>query len=122
MFDGTDMVRLSACFVKLGVAMPNEEGGLTEEDQKQVQLWFEKQTEGKLSACPMCKAMEWSLVDVLGELRVSSKNFHIGPGGRALPLISMMCQRCGHMSFFNAAYMGIVGPPPAHRRKEASND
>ncbi len=90
--------------------MPDSKGRLTQDDFNKVKLWFDEKTEGRLSNCPMCKATQWATIDLLGEIRISTKDFVIGPGVKALPVLSLLCKKCGYMAFFNAAYIGIVGP------------
>lgn len=92
--------------------MPDSNGKLTSEDHSKIHEWFTTKTGGKLSRCPMCGAAEWAVIDLMGELRVATRDFIIGPDSQNLPLISLICKQCGHMAFFNAAYLGIVGPAP----------
>lgn len=57
--------------------------------------------------CPICEKVNWEISSTIFELRSFARG-GIQLGGPVQPVISIMCQQCGHIELFNALKLGIL--------------
>lgn len=78
---------------------------LTEEDKKRIMEWLNQKC-GQMR-CTCCGLGQWALVDIavlpIGVDLHSTRFFY----HQGVPQVSIACQNCGHMLFFNAGIMGF---------------
>jgi len=83
---------------------------LSEDDKKKIADWIEEKI-GK-PRCTMCGTGQWTLLDVstlpIG-FDVHSTRFYFH---RGIPQVTIVCNYCGHMEFFNTAVMGFKPDEP----------
>ncbi len=85
-------------------------------DREKVAAWINEKWEGPIF-CPVCQHNDWNIPDRVWEAReFVGGDLVIGGGQRVLPLVSIMCNFCGHTLMFNALAMGVV--EPAKKKEE----
>ena len=68
------------------------------------------------SGCPVCRKGNFVVNDTIFELReFQGGGLYIGDQYSILPVISVVCNHCGHTLFFNAVLLGLVKPEPTSR-------
>lgn len=83
---------------------------LSEEDRKKIVDWIRKKT-GQ-PRCNMCGTGQWTVVDAatlpIGfDVHTTRFFYHQG-----IPQVTIVCNNCGHMVFFNAAVLGFEPDEP----------
>ncbi|RPJ59321.1 MAG: hypothetical protein EHM12_07045 [Dehalococcoidia bacterium] len=59
--------------------------------------------------CPVCKNTELVLTDKIFELReFSGGNLRLRGKSSVIPVISILCEKCGHIILLNAVKLGLV--------------
>lgn len=69
-------------------------------DKKSTLDWINQHWPGS-ETCTICNDTQWVLFDDVWELR-GFNNGSLVVGGPVIPVITLMCNVCGHMIFFNA--------------------
>ena len=63
------------------------------------------------SQCPICHSTKWELSEVPVEVREwEGGSLLIGTEASVLPLVALMCDKCGYIRFFSALKIGVVQP------------
>lgn len=76
----------------------------TEQKKKEVM----RQLKGKMtSGCPMCDHRSWTIGDELVAAPATSLEGGIAIGGPFVPMVQVICQRCGFVSHHAAGALGI---------------
>lgn len=77
----------------------------------------QKELIGKLNSlwknqkiCQVCQNNNWSVSDIVFELREYHGGGMVISGSGILPLISITCQNCGQTILMNAMSLGIIKP------------
>lgn len=83
-------------------------------DQKEHQreralLWLERNWHGDRQ-CPICRANQWSIGDVVEVRPFNGGDLVLGGGGAIYPLFFVTCGSCGYTHSFNALISGVVRP------------
>ena len=58
--------------------------------------------------CPVCKSSAWNLLEMVFELRETGTTNGAAEDDTALPLVAIMCKRCGNTLLFNALAADIL--------------
>ena len=90
---------------------------LTKEQARQVISHITNATNNGAVICPICKHSQWSVNNIITEMR----EFHngdliVGGDSAIMPFVSISCNNCGHTLFINAIKAGIIAPQakPSH--------
>ena len=78
-----------------------------EEINKRIIAAIEGKIGDRAVACPMCGEQSWEVGYHYTVLAVSEHPTKWSLGGKALPLISMMCKKCGNTQFMNLLGLGF---------------
>ena len=81
---------------------------LSKDQQKKI---TEKLSKYDKSACSICGNGSWKFSDAIFEICEYQSDSLIIGGERVLPVIPLICDRCGHTQFLNALLLGIVEQP-----------
>ena len=86
---------------------------LTVEQAQQVISHITVKAQGKAIVCPICGHNEWSVNNVVTEMReFQNGNLVVGGETAVMPFVSITCKKCAHTLFINAILAGIVSPQP----------
>ena len=77
---------------------------LSEQDVSKVNAWF--QMHGVRPECPQCASLNQSLESHLS--LVPSYSPRTGRRGAGVPILSVICNDCAHISLFAAVPMGLA--------------
>ena len=55
-------------------------------------------------SCPVCKAKDWQIADLILPPPTSVDSSSIGAG---IPLLQVICKPCGNVLFFSAEHLGL---------------
>ena len=71
-------------------------------DNKKFIKWLSENWED--NECPVCKGENWSVSDVIFEMReFSGGGLSIGGSSQILPIIPVICANCGYIAHFSGA-------------------
>jgi len=75
------------------------------EEQKNTVLNKLRQYKNDRSACDVCGADDWSVIDKVWAIMEAPDE--IKENVAAIPVIAVMCNNCGHIHFLNSLKFGI---------------
>lgn len=79
------------------------------EEQKTMIKERLNETKNDRSACDICGSNEWMVLDkVWALIEAPDVNGGIEQNVSAIPLIAVMCQKCGHVHLLNSIQYGIT--------------
>ena len=78
---------------------------LTERQKETVSESLRKKIGGQ---CPMCTGTEWTLHDEIVSNMTSSLAGVTALGGRNVPMVQMICNKCGFVSHHAIGLLGIA--------------
>ena len=55
-------------------------------------------------SCPLCKGKDWQIADLILPPLISHAT---APTGEGIPLLEVICKRCGNVLFFSAEHLGL---------------
>ena len=88
-------------------------------DSKKVEEYLREKW-GPLRACPMCEEKRWFVPDSTFQLLELDQG-GIVLGGSAIPVLPVICSKCGNTVLINAILAGFVTQQPTPpERKEAA--
>jgi len=64
-------------------------------------------------SCSLCKSKQWVLIERVFELREFQESGPPGADNSILPVVPLVCSKCGNILFFNAIQLGFL---KKHRR------
>ena len=92
---------------------------LTSEQAQRVIDHITHAAEGKSIVCPICGRNQWSVNNVVTEMReFQNGNLIIGGESSIMPFVSITCNHCAHTLFVNAILAGVVSPQQQVNNKE----
>ena len=75
-------------------------------DIDRAKAWIDEHWTGS-NACPICENVDWTMGDVVGEVRQLPRNRRL-IGAPVYPLVFVTCTTCGYTLLFNAIVVGLV--------------
>jgi RNase P subunit RPR2 len=82
---------------------------LTEEQQRKFLLNINAMWKHKL--CNICGTHDWTLTDIIFELREFNNGDHVIGEGKVFPVVPITCKKCGNTHFINPYIFGVIPPP-----------
>ena len=76
---------------------------LTPQQEQQALVKLRASAKG---SCPWCHAHDWSLAEMVGAVPYSPGTFNLMGG--AIPILLVVCDKCGYLAQFSAVHLGIV--------------
>lgn len=84
---------------------------LTNEQAQKVISHITNKAPGKSIVCPICGHNQWSVNNVVTEMReFQNGDLIVGGESSIMPFVSITCNHCAHTLFINALLAGIVSP------------
>jgi hypothetical protein len=68
----------------------------------------ERALEGKVGACPSCRARRWRVIELVAMFPYSDQGVTLG--APVVPLVLVGCVRCAAVRQFSAVQLGLVEP------------
>lgn len=82
---------------------------LTKEQAEFVIKHISKVTGGKAITCPICSNINWTVNQVVTEMReFQNGDFILGGESAVMPFVSLTCNKCAHTLFINAISIGVI--------------
>jgi len=67
--------------------------------------------------CPVCANSVLILTDRIFEIReFFGGKLELGGNSNVIPVISLVCEQCGYILFFNAVKLGLIKPKQAKKQ------
>ena len=89
------------------------------EDQKQTIAKKLNEFKNERSACDICGSEEWNILDNLWVVMETPDPSKKGEQPiRAIPMVAVMCKKCGHIHFLNSLMFGINPSQQVNTSKE----
>ena len=89
-----------------------------EQAQKFIE-YITRATDNKPIICPICGKSQWSVNNVVTEMReFQNGNLIIGGESSIMPFVSITCNNCANTLFVNAIIAGIVSPQEKQEKQK----
>lgn len=84
---------------------------LSEEQAQSVIKHITSRNGGRLINCPICNHSQWTVNNLVTEMReFQNGDLILGGDSAIMPFVSITCNNCAHTLFINAIQIGLIQP------------
>lgn len=84
---------------------------LSEEQAQSVIRHITSKNGGNLINCPICRHTQWTVNNLVAEMReFQNGDLILGGDSAIMPFVSITCNNCAHTLFINAIQIGLIQP------------